>query len=123
MTPSLLVGARGEQCGCRVVDSDEREDKPRRVVGGKLLIQDDLLGNRHPAAPFARPVRYREARTAQLGEPPLLERDELLVADIGLRSSPVCGDVLVAPRSHRGAELVEAGRHVRVDFRWNAESL
>ena len=79
MLPALLVGARGQQGRCGVVDADECEHQPRRVVRGQLLVEHDLLGHRHSAAPFARPVRYGEARTVQFGEPGLLEGDELLV--------------------------------------------
>ena len=45
---TLLVGARGEQRRCGVVDADEREHEPGCVVGGQLLVEHDLLG-RHPA--------------------------------------------------------------------------
>ena len=84
MPSTLLVGARGEQGRRGVVDADESQHKPRRVVGGQLLVQHNLLGNRHAAAPFVGPVRHRVPGAVQFGEPGLLEADELLVADAGL---------------------------------------
>ena len=54
MPSTLLVGARGEQGRRGVVDADERQHQPRRVVRGQLLVQHDLFGDRHAAAPFAR---------------------------------------------------------------------
>ena len=109
MPSALLVGARDQQGRRGVVDPDERQHQPGRVVGGQFLVQHDLLGHRHAAAPFARPVRHREARAVQFGEPGLLEADELVVADAGLGRPPVARDVLFAPAAHLCAEL-ELGR-------------
>ncbi len=111
MPAALLVGTGDEQRRCGVVDADEGEDQPRRIVGGQLLIQHDLLGDRHAAAPLPWPVRYREACGVQFCEPCLLESGEFLVADPGLSGPPVRRDVLVTPGPHGGPELVEIGRH------------
>ena len=46
-----------------------------------------------PAAPLGGPVRHRVSGAAQFGEPGLLEADELLVADAGLRCRQSGGDV------------------------------
>jgi hypothetical protein len=90
---ALFIGARGEQGRRGVVDADESQHKPRCVVGGQLLVQHNLLGNRHlpfcssraqSTAPFGGPVRHRVSGAVQFGEPGLLEADELLVADAGL---------------------------------------
>ena len=123
MSLPLLLGARGEQGGCRVVNCDECQDKPRRVVRGQLPVQEYLFGDRHPAAPLARPVRNREARAVQLCEPVLLESDEFLVAGAGLSMTPIVGYVLCTPRFDVGPELVEIGGHVRFAFCVNARTL
>ncbi len=97
---ALFFGTRDQQGGRGVVDSDEREHQPRRIVGGQLLVQHHLLGDRQPAAPFAGPVRDGEAGAVQLGEPRLLERDEFLVGCAGLGLTPIARDVVGAPRAH-----------------------
>jgi hypothetical protein len=97
MAPLLLVGARGQQRRRGVVNPDERQHQPGRFVRRELLIQDDLLGDRHSAAPLPRPVRHGVARAVQFGEPILLEPNEFLVAGPGLTRTPVRGDVRFAP--------------------------
>ena len=74
---------------------------------GQLLIQHNLFGYRHAATPLGGPVRHREARTLQFGEPPLLEGDELGVTDSGLGRAPIGRDVLLTPFTHPPTELVE----------------
>ena len=44
MAAALFVGARDQQGRRGVVDPDEREHQPGRVVGGQLGVQHDLLG-------------------------------------------------------------------------------
>ena len=104
MPAALLVGARDQQCRRGVMDADERQHQPRRIVGGQLLIQHDLLGDRHAAAPLARPVRHGVARGVQLGEP--------RTSGIATNSSsptpvwagaPIGGDVRLAPGPHAAA--------------------
>ena len=73
MASALRLGARGQQRGRRMVNADERQHQPWCVGCRKFLIQHDLFGHRQAAAPFARPVRHREPRGVQLGEPRLLE--------------------------------------------------
>ena len=97
MTLTLCLGAGGEQRRRRVVDRDEREHQPRRVMGGELLVEHDLLGGRHAAAPLAGPVRDGVTGRPQLLEPRLLERDELLVGRPGLVTPPAGRDLLAAP--------------------------
>lgn len=54
----LLVGPRHQQRRGRVVDADEGQHQPRRVLRRQLLIQHHLLGDGHAAAPFGGPVRH-----------------------------------------------------------------
>ena len=105
MATTLLVGARHQQGRRRVVDADERQHQPGRVVRGQLLVQHDLFGDRHPAAPLGGPVRHRVSGAVQFGEPRLLEADEFVVVDAGLSPPPVGGDVLGTPRPHLVAKL------------------
>ena len=111
MSAALLVGSGDEQGRCGVVDADECQDEPGRVVSGQFLIQHDLFGHGQATAPFAGPVRYGESRAVQFGEPGLLESDEFLLADAGLCLSPILRDVLFAPGPHGRAELGQIGAH------------
>ena len=54
---ALLVGARGQQGRRGVVDADEGQHQPRRVVRGQFLVEHDLLGDRH----VRRPIRAASA--------------------------------------------------------------
>ena len=111
MPGALVVGACEQQCRRGVMNADEREDQPRRIVGGQFGVEDDLLGDRHATAPLAWPVRYSEARRVQLGEPRLLKPGEFLIADPGLSRPPIARDVLLTPGTDVGAEPLEIGRH------------
>ena len=106
MPTLLLVGARHQQRRSGVMDPDECQHQSGCVVRRQFLVQNDLLGNRHPAAPLLWPVRNRETRAAQFGEPGFLKRDELLVGDTGLGLPPIGGHMLSTPRTHRGAKLL-----------------
>ncbi len=85
ISPSRMAGRWRRRCSSvpaasRVAAAwwiaDERQHQPRRVVGGQLLIQHDLLGHAHSAAPLRRPMRHRVSGPVQFGEPGLLEVDE-----------------------------------------------
>ncbi len=110
MPATLLVGAGGQQGRRRVVDRHEGQHQAGRVGGGELLVEHDLLGGRHAAAPLGGPVRDGVAGAAELGEPGLLEAHELLVPDAGLGGPPALGHVFAAPVAHRGPELSQIGR-------------
>ena len=97
------------------MDPDERQHQARGVVGGQLGVEHDLPVDRHPAAPFGRPVRDRVPGPVQFGEPGLLEGDELLVAGPGLGGAPVGGHVGATPLPHGGPEVVEVGGHRRCE--------
>ena len=85
----------------------------RRRAPGEVRPQQPTLGRALPARPLTsrrptrRPARHRVAGLVELGEPPLLERNEFGFADAGLAITPVRRDVLGTPRPHPGAELVE----------------
>src|SRR5690242_17866120 len=103
-----------------MVDGDERQYEPRCVMRGKLLVEHDLLGGGHAAAPLLGPVRYRVAGAAQLLEPGLLKAHEGVVADAGLRLPPIGGYVSRAPIADLGAKAFELGgrkRHGYDSFR------
>ena len=102
VAPALLLGAGLEQRRRRVVDRHEREDEPGHVVRRQLLVEHDLLGRGHAAAPLGRPVRHGVAGTAQLLEPVLLEGDEVVLRHAGLRLAPPGGHVRLAPRPDLG---------------------
>ena len=106
--PLLLLGrAADQQRGRGVVDRDERQHQAGRVVRGQLLVEHDLLGGGHAAAPLGRPVRHGEPGGAELLEPRLLELDERVVGHAGLGGAPVGGDVGAAPVADAAAELLE----------------
>ena len=107
MPAALVVAARCQQSGRGVVDADECEHQPGRIVGGKLGVEHDLLGHAHATAPLRRPVRHGVTRGMQLAEPPLLEAREFFVVDAGLGRAPVRRDVFGAPVPHGGAKVVE----------------
>jgi hypothetical protein len=110
--PPLLVGARAEQRRGRMVDRHERQHQPGRVVGGQLLVQHHLLGDRHAPAPLGRPVGYGPTCVPQFPEPRLLEGDEAVLAHAGLRLPPARGDVAPAPGPHLVPELARVvGSH------------
>ena len=104
MAAALFFGARHQQGRRGVVDADEREHQPRRIVGGQLLVEHHLFGDRHSAAPLARPVGNGVARAVQRGEPRLLESHEFLVGGAGLSLAPIARNVVDAPRAHLAAE-------------------
>ena len=104
MPGALVLGACDQQCRRGVMNADEREHQPRRIVGGQFGVEDDLLGDRHATAPLAWPVRHSEARRVQLGKPRLLKPGEFLVADPGLSRPPIARDVLLTPGTDVGAE-------------------
>ncbi len=109
----LCVGARCQERGSRVMNRDERQHEPRRVVRGQLLIEHDLPAGRHAAAPFARPVRHGESRGAQLLEPVLLKGDEGFVGRAGLTAPPIGGYVVATPLPDLGAKVLEVGQEVQ----------
>ena len=105
MASALLVGARRQQGRRGVVDSDERQHQPRRVVRGQLLVQHDLLGDRHAAAPLARPVRHGVTRrcAARRTTPSGSATNSSSPTPV-CACAPVARDVLGAPRAHCGPE-------------------
>ena len=109
--PPLLVGAGGEQRRRGVVDRHERQHQPGRVVGGQLLVQHDLLGGRHAAAPLGRPVGHGVAGArAAPGTTPSGRRRTRRRRTPVCAGAPVGGHVLAAPVAHLGPELVELAR-------------
>ena len=112
MSGALRLGARDQQGRGGVVDADEGQHQSWRVMRGQFLIEHNLFGHRHAAAPLGRPVRHRVPGLVQFGEPPLLERDEFGVADSGLGCAPIGGDVRGTPGPNLGTELLEVGAHV-----------
>ena len=100
MAAALFFGARHQQGRRGMVDADEREHQPRRVVGGQLLVEHHLFGDRHSAAPLTRPVRDGVTRAVQRGEPRLLEGHEFLVGGAGLSLAPIARNVVDAPGAH-----------------------
>ena len=112
MSGALRLGARDQQGRRGVMDPDEGQYQSWSVMRGQFLVQHNLFGDRHAAAPLGRPVRHRIAHGVQFGEPPLLELDEFGVADSGLGGAPLGWDVRLAPGPNLGTELLEVGAHV-----------
>ena len=109
---ALLVGARDQQGRRGVVDADEGQHQPRRVVGGQFLVEHDLFGDRHAAAPLARPVRHREAGACSSANQAFWNATNSVVARrrSGSRASPAgCARRTSARTLRRGTRL-EVGR-------------
>ena len=106
ISPSRIAGRWRRRCSSvpaseqrrrRVVDRHEGEHEAGRIVGRQLLVEHDLLGGRHAAAPLGRPVRHGVPGGPQLLEPVLLEGDELVLGHAGLRVPPPVGHVRATP--------------------------
>ena len=117
ISPSRMAG----RCRCRCSSvpaasrveaawwiADERQHQPGRVVGGQLLVQDDLLADRHAAAPLRGPVRHREtgARAAPANQA-FWNATNSSSRHAGLCLPPVGRHVVGAPLPHLGSELVQ----------------
>ena len=91
---------------------DEGEHEARGVVGGELLVEHDLLGDRHAAAPLGRPVGHGVAGAPQLLEPvPSGRRRTPRRRRRSARSPPAGGHVGARTTSRTSCpELVEARR-------------